>query len=644
MARAIIPTPLAWICFGAFACQDYNLNNKAYLEDGTTTDETTSETGTTPDDTAEDPTCPDIDVMPEERGLDDVCSAGPPGGFTPITEWSYGSGGGCLSQPIVGDLDHDGMPEVVFNMLPNFLSQSGQLVVLRGDTGALVWQDAAADLAYGSAPAIGDINGDGEPEIVVVREYATSLFAVGDYTAKAYSASGTLLWESEHFEGLDFDWATAPALHDMDKDGFVEVVVGRVILNGDDGSTRGVGTFGRGSYGITSAFGITVSESSVPAVVDIDLDGVDEVIVGNAMYSPDGVPLWFNTSYDDAMISVANFDDDPEGEFIGVSYNTIRLMDTDGSIVWGPIEIAGGNILSAAALADLDQDGKPEVVTAGGNQLIVFHHDGSVYWTAPVTDESGATGASFFDFEGDGVLDVVYIDELNMTVYDGQTGAVKFIDGDHGSNTMMDYPTIADVDADGQAEIVVCHNSFGAAISVFGDQDESWRPARQVWNQHAYSITNINDDLTIPSAEPPAFTSNNTWHSAIPSDLGAIGVDLSAELVDICTDDCDEGVVRVVGRIINTAPEDLSDAVSIALYAEIADEWVVVASRSFADGVPSGWSTQGIEMDVDASLLTNATGLMFAVDDDGTGVGLLHECSETNNTSAWRGDLCPVSE
>jgi len=623
------------------ACSDYNINNKEHLNGGAEDDpEDTGELGEDSGDPPVDEVCEPTDFPAEERGIDDTCGAEPPGGFTPITEWSHGSGQGCLSQPIVADVDQDGMPEVIFNRLPNFLSPPGHLVVLRGDTGALVWEDTDANIAYGSPPAVADIDGDGDANIVVVREYASALTGPGDYTVAAYDSAGNELWESDHFEGLDFDWATAPNIRDMDKDGFPEVIAGRVILNGADGSTRGVGAFGRGSYGITSVFGFTVSESSVPAVVDIDLDGVDEVIVGNAMYSPDGAPLWFDTSYDDAMISVANFDADPEGEFIGISYNTIRLMDTDGSIIWGPTEVPGANILSVAGIADLDQDGTPEVVTAGGNNIVVFHGDGSVFWQAPVTDESGATGASFFDFEGDGVLDVVYIDELNMTVYDGITGAVKFIDGDHGSNTMMDYPTVADVDADGEAEIIVCHNSFGAAVSVYGDLNHTWRGARPLWNQHAYSITNINDDLSVPTSGDPGFVVHNTWHSAIPADLGVVGLDLAAEVIEVCTDDCDEGTVRVTGRMVNVGPDPLEDSISVTLYAELDGVWTAVHTETFSGGLDGGWTTDGIEFVLDASVLEGATGVMFAVDDDGTGEGIFSECSETNNTEAWRGDLC----
>ena len=60
----------------------------------------------------------------------------------------------------------------------------------------------------------------------------------------------------------------------------------------------------------------------------------------------------------------------------------------------------------------------------------------------------------------------------------------------------MQYPVIADVDADGAAEIV----SVGSSkLNVFKSSGQPWAPARPVWNQYMYNVTNINKDLTVPT-------------------------------------------------------------------------------------------------------------------------------------------------
>ena len=530
------------------------------------------------------------------------------------------------------------MPEIVANITGLF--GTGKLVVARGDGSGTLWEANAA-IGYGSSPAIGDLDGDGWAEIVVVREYTNSLLGVGDYTVVAYSRLGTQLWESAHFVGDDFDYATAIQISDMDHDGSPEIIAGRVIL-ASDGSTRGVGEYGRGCFG-TVAFGdLTMDEAAVPAVADLDLDGVEEVIVGNAMYSPDGETIWHDPLQNDAFIAVANLDDDEFGEFVAVTNNTVRGVDTSGARLWGPITLITANIVSPPAIGDLDLDGKPEIVVAGGNTLVVLNRAGVEVWRAPVTDMSGASGAAIFDFEGDGYPEVVYIDEVEMAAYDGMTGALKFYSTEHASDTMMDYPVIADVDADGQAEIVVAHAGWSSAISIYGDRDGSWAPARKVWNQHPYSITNINDDLSVPVTATPNFTTHNSWHSAYDRASGeGLTADLEAEILDVCTDDCDLGVLLVAGWIRNRSPDPLPAGTPIALYGLVDGAYILADVQYTVDETPSAMSSTALNFIVDAELASAADMLWLQADDDGTGASSIAECSEGNNGVYYTDSLCP---
>ena len=582
---------------------------------------------------------------PVEVGITDVCVPDGDGSFTPIVEWGLGEGGNSRATVVVGDVNQDGMPDIVAN-IARFGSDgsffgTGALVVAAGDGSGTLWEDAEADMGFAAHPALGDIDGDGGPEIVVIKEYATSLVgAVGDYTMVAYDADGAILWESEHFIGDDFEYASSVTLADMDHDGQVEIVAGRVILR-PDGSTRGVGLYGRGTYGSVDLGGWTPDESGLTAVVDLDLDGQDEIVVGNAMYNADGDAIWHDASADDAYVAPLNLDADPEGEFIAVTGNTVRAVDTDGTVIWGPQMIPSANIVSPPAVDDLDGDGMPEVVVAGGNKLVTLNaEDGSTLWTARVTDETGASGASIFDFEGDGVPEVVYIDEVEMAAYDGATGALKFYSDEHSSDTMFDYPTIADVDEDGQAEIVMGQAVKRAGWSIYGDLDESWAPARQVWNQHAYSITNINDDLSIPSTATPNFTTFNSWHSALDENtsMGQI-VDLEPEILDVCVDDCDDGVLRVAGRVLNRSEREIPAGVAVSLYLDIGGSTALAATVETTAAIPSGLSGETLQFEVSASLSRGATGVWLSVDDDGEGVGSITECTEANNAVVWRGPL-----
>ncbi|MFT7520501.1 MAG: hypothetical protein ACI9MC_002650 [Kiritimatiellia bacterium] len=577
-------------------------------------------------------------VAPIDTCVDD------PGSFNPVVEWQAGKGKSCQSAPAVADLDGDGKPEVIANFTGLVPTGGGSIYVMSGDGGQVLWQ-RDVNLGYGAGLTIGDVDNDGKPEILGVRAYGSQLplFGVTEYTVAAWSAEGTLLWESIRYDALDFDYATGIVLSDMDHDGNTEIIAGRVILN-KDGTERGKGAYGKGSYGVTPGFfgNPPFSESSLPAVTDIDLDGIEEVIVGNAMYSPDGEMIWYSASAEDGMIAIANLDDDPEGEIIASSFDTVRAMDTNGLVLWGPITLPGANIVSAAAIADLDGDDKPEIVVAGGSAIYALRADGSTLWSSPVTDESGASGASIFDFEGDGQLEVVYFDEVQMIAYDGATGAVKFLSTEHNSGTMMDYPVIADVDGDGQAEILVSHMGYSSALSVYGDADGSWAPARSLWNQHHYYIDNINDDLSIPADAEPNFTTHNTWHSAVdPTRLREGLKELEVVVMDVCDVACDEGVFYLLARVVNRSVSDLPPGIQVTAYAVTSEGTRALQTLATVETAQSGTIGEVITFELSADDVRGVDSIRVVIDDDGNGVGQYLECDELNNADAYSDATCP---
>ncbi len=582
-----------------------------------------------------------LDPQPaESTDLDDACGTTEPfSGFEPVVDWEAGPGENCRATVAVGDLDQDGMPEIVASFSGLLPGSPTDLVVLDGDTGAIKAR-IPASLGYGSSPALGDLDGDGTAEIVVVASFGSDLpFGDGDYRVAAFSASGEFLWQSISFTRDDFDYATAPVLSDMDHDGLVEIVAGRVILNWD-GSVRGVGTHGRGSWGIA----LGVSEAAVSAVADIDLDGEEEVIVGDAVYAIDGTDKFFNPAAWDGMVGVANLDDDAEGEIVVSSFNTVRAVDTNGTVLWGPFDLPDANITSPPAIGDIDGDGMAEIIVAGGDRVWALNHDGSVLWDRPATDMSGASGASIFDFEGDGSPEIAYIDEIQMQVFDGPTGATKFKTSEHASDTMMDYPVIADVDADGHADIVFGHANYGVALTVYRDVYERWVPTRSVWNQHAYSITNVESDLSIPLEAVPNFLDSNLWHGAkalgvfhIPE---ALGVDLAGEILDVCDDACEFGVVAVLVRVRNIGPGEVEGPINVALYGVEDGVQTLLGTAVVMETIPSGMTSASLAMEVDAALVDDMDELVLVADEDATGSGHVDECDEENNSWVAHDPFC----
>lgn len=599
-----------------------------------------------------------IDTLP-------TCGAYELGSFTPAIEWEAGRNQAMRSQPIVADLDGDGMPEIIANITPVLLGGRGSLRVFEGDGSSEHCRNDNARLGYAAAPAVGDLDGDGSPEIVAVRalgdQVGTTRVARTDYRVVAFDAQCNELWESKAYDRTHFDYATAVIVSDMDGDGAAEIVAGRVILRAD-GTERGMGPHGIGSWGQLPGIpaplgdGVPVSEASVPAVADLDLDGVEEVIVGNAMYSPDGEVLWWAgpsallnpaIARMDGMVGVANLDDDPEGEFVVVSYATLRAHDTDGTLLWGPFQLdpsqgatdeESGNIAAPPAIADIDNDGRPEIVTAAGNELSAFNHDGTRLWSQGVQDLTGATGAAIFDFEGDGPQEVVYIDEINVYAFDGPTGRIKFLSDRHGSETMMDYPTIADVDADGSAEIIVAHSFLQAAFTVYGAADGRWAPARPVWNQHAYAISNIADDLSLPGPATPGFTIHNTWHAATDRALFDVEerYDLQVKLLDPCDVECDLGRLWVFAQPLNRTPVAVPSGVGVTLYSVRNGVETALSTLYTEEPIPAGNEGPILVFQIDAGRARRAERLIARVD----AANAFPECVEDDNGDGVRGPFC----
>ncbi len=381
-----------------------------------------------------------------------------------------------------------------------------------------VWLDNSGGLA------VGDINGDGAAEIVAT--------ALGGGTI-AFKNDGTPLWYQPMYPtGADHLAATQPALADVDGDGTAEIVQGRVVLNGEDGSLQWQGTAGLGTNGFLGP---------VSVVGDVDLSGTSNVLAGGSIYESDGTEaasVVFPTPITaanclsqgkpcDGFTATGNFDEDDEGEVVITRAGTIHIVNHDGS----PMERDGAPVRIAIpvddcvyneggppTVADFDGDGEPEIGVAGADFYVVADleclvtplpaqcSDPGIRWKTANNDcSSRVTGSSVFDFDGDGKAEVVYADEVRFQILDGVTGEIRR-EIPNRSHTRLEMPIVVDVDNDGNAEIVFVENAHGggmtAGIRVWGDETDSWVATRRIWNQHSYHVTNVGELGEIPRSEP----------------------------------------------------------------------------------------------------------------------------------------------
>jgi hypothetical protein len=420
---------------------------------------------------------------------DSNCEYHPPiGQFTPTVEWTWPPANGTairpnhvdvLTPPAVGDMDGDGIPEVAFVSYRDACDggsyDSGILTILRGDTGQEVLRldDTNNRLNGNNAPALGDIDLDGFAEVLV--------WGSND-RIYAYDVDGNLLWQSD----------TTPigtrrggiAIADFEGDGEPEVFFGATIY--DRHGTR----ICHGSAGVGGHRPAGPARWGLSTAADLDGDGDLELIAGNTAYHHDCSIMWESNDAVDGFAGVADIfdatgapgtDGVPEVTLISFGYLYI-LNGQDGSTIWGPVAIPGNSKDRGGApnVADFDGDGYAEIGTAGGEYMVVFDPDGTepILWQSLTKDTSSAnTGSTVFDFEGDGEAEIIYTDECFVRIYKGSDGTVLFEDPNN-TRTQTEYPIVVDIDADGNSELVVTAN-----ICVWDCQDyDEWSgpPSRGV--------------------------------------------------------------------------------------------------------------------------------------------------------------------
>ncbi|MBD3320850.1 MAG: hypothetical protein GF350_07130 [Chitinivibrionales bacterium] len=286
------------------------------------------------------------------------------------------------------------------------------------------------------------------------------------------------------------------------------------------------------------------------AVADIDMDGWLEIIAVNTAYANDGSVLWHNSSCKDGLTAAGNFDDDIFAEIVLINRKNggrIYLLEDDGTIKWGPVNFDG--LGGPPVIADIDNDGKPEIGTAGDNYYYAIEHDGSLKWKVSINDNNGITGSSAFDFFNDGSSEILFSDQNNFFIFDGIDGSIR-CQIPVESATLLEMPVVADVDFDNSAEIIIPANTVYVGgekgLIVLGDADNGWPGTGKVWNQHSYHITNIGEDGQIPQNEPANHTVFNNYREnmSIPQKKGCY--DITASYLRSASSDCADSVTLVV--------------------------------------------------------------------------------------------------
>lgn len=560
-----------------------------------------------------DDTCVPDRPTPRAETRED-CEGGESTGIPPAdpwsvkVEWQY-TGSGVCSTPAVGDLDQDGVPEVVFSDAGG----GGTLVVADGATGRAEWTKAGMD-PY-SGPSLGDIDGDGWGDVVMTIGGCYSA-----HTVVAFDRDGNEMWRTN----IGLACETFAAIGDLEGDGDVEVVVNEYILDGTTGAVEAtLEVDGSNNWG-------------APALADMDQDGDQEILLENRVYDYDGNFLWGCAAGGvGSFPQPVNADADPEGELLVAYPAGIALCDDGGGVLWQQRTSSGYG--SAIAVADFDDDGVQEYAFAASNQLRLIEPDGTDRWVTRITDGSGLAGTTSWDVDYDGVPEVVYADEVSIMVVNGATGAIVMQNYSHSSWTASETPAVADVDGDGSGELV--YGSTGGAyvgLTVVGSMDGDWPYSRPVYNQYTYYSDNIYDDLTVPTyAEAPWMTPANLFRGQPSAVFTAARPNAVVAIGDLCVASCDAGgVVDFWVQVWNNGGAALPAGTPVDIYGNGSGSMALIDSVSLsADLEPAS----SVEIEVSSTIEQVGTQLRVVVNEADAD----DECDPTDNEDSWADVPCP---
>ncbi len=344
-----------------------------------------------------------------------------------------------------------------------------------------VGDDELPEEIFLTSPICMDVDGNGQNEIIECSA-ALSDYYLGGGRVNIWTADGNSLpnWPVEFTSG---DWLfpgflpSSVAAGDIDGDGDYELIIASEYDNTMYAYHVQSGKIVDGNWPAVVG-GWAGSISAGPVLADLDGDGDSEILIalsaessesdGLYAFQGDGNPLWQRRYTSEGPISVADFDSDGDVEIAlsgygpGLSRFYTFILDHQGQSVarWK------GGSPKGTAIADLDGDGRPELVFCTEEEVMAVRANGSTVWKKKLSDPLDAPGSlSVGDVDGDGRSEVyvaTYIAEADgfaFTRLYGLDSSGRELDNAGFPKIVLGSPAecvplIADIDGDAQKELL----------------------------------------------------------------------------------------------------------------------------------------------------------------------------------------------
>ncbi|MEW5728769.1 MAG: tandem-95 repeat protein, partial [Pseudomonadota bacterium] len=338
------------------------------------------------------------------------------GALTFANAGTYSNGGTGEYGAAAGDFDGDGKLDLVF-LDANTDSAQNALVLATNNGGPFGSGAFSMSTVLTAAPswfAVADMDNDGDLDIVTAQNSNAATPVLLNNGSGVFSAAATT---------VDFTGIANLGIADINNDGFKDVVK---VSNG--GTTLFLG--GAGGT-LTAGQALGTADSKAVDFGDIDNDGDIDLVIAN--WGGDGT-VWTNngsgsftqsqtllmtgitspaTTGSSLDVKLADFNGDGTLDiFLANRYveNFLYTNNGSGSFTRAAtgIGVTSGIEHGAAAVADLDNDGDLDIITAVDGADEIYINDGTGAFTthANSLDASWNRDVAAGDFDGDGDIDI----------------------------------------------------------------------------------------------------------------------------------------------------------------------------------------------------------------------------------------------
>ena len=357
-----------------------------------------------------------------------------------------------------------------------------------------------------TGPILGDVDNDELADVFLV---AGTTIQRWEYDAAAKDI--VLKWSTP--TGIATAQAPRLTLVDLNQDGLPEIIPNQGQMIDARSGRIYPGTLPQLHSGGNGSFAFHADVLTAPAPAG---QGDVEMVYGTHIYRYDFEEgEWLLVEKHPSLswgfvanVSLADIDLDGDIDAVITRWSVVNQvliwdLQTDQLLGGGQLSDLPGEFGSRMLIANLDNDPYPEMAMSTSSAVIAFDDIvttaglGTLFWQAPTDNFSGSIAPTAFDFNNDGIAEVIYRDQSRIRIFtgmgnDGAAGILYNRQLDCRGGSSASYVTIGDIDNDHQAELLL-HCLDG--VRILESAGSPWGRAPRSWANTAYFYPGDNSFL-----------------------------------------------------------------------------------------------------------------------------------------------------